>query len=51
MVLIVNGASQCGFTESNYRQLKILYEKYHQRGLKIAVFPCNQFAGQVRCEQ
>lgn len=27
VVLIVNVASQCGYTDSNYRQLQTLYEK------------------------
>lgn len=48
MVLIVNVASQCGLTESNYKQLKETFDKYHAKGLDIALFPCNQFGGQVR---
>jgi hypothetical protein len=27
VVLVVNVASQCGFTDSNYRQLQALYDK------------------------
>ncbi|VDM48476.1 unnamed protein product [Toxocara canis] len=45
-VLIVNVASRCGHTKKNYTQLKELYDKYQQRGLCIAAFPCNQFGGQ-----
>ncbi|KAH7711766.1 glutathione peroxidase [Aphelenchoides avenae] len=46
VVLIVNVASQCGLTESNYRQLKETFDKYHTKGLEVALFPCNQFGGQ-----
>lgn len=31
---------------TNYNQLQALYEKYHDQGLRVAAFPCNQFAGQ-----
>ncbi|KAH7701601.1 glutathione peroxidase [Aphelenchoides avenae] len=46
VVLIVNVASKCGLTNSNYTQLKETLEKYHGKGLEIACFPCNQFGGQ-----
>eukprot|EP00262_Sarcandra_glabra_P008513 TRINITY_DN22045_c0_g1_i1.p1 TRINITY_DN22045_c0_g1~~TRINITY_DN22045_c0_g1_i1.p1 ORF type:complete len:202 (-),score=40.29 TRINITY_DN22045_c0_g1_i1:228-833(-) len=46
VLLIVNVASKCGFTNSNYKELNILYEKYKNQGLEILAFPCNQFAGQ-----
>jgi len=50
VVLVVNVASQCGFTDSNYKQLKELQDTYHQQGLRIAAFPCNQFGHQEpRC--
>ncbi|KIJ13435.1 GSH peroxidase family [Paxillus involutus ATCC 200175] len=45
VVLIVNVASQCGFT-SQYKGLQALYDKYKDRGFLILGFPCNQFAGQ-----
>uniref|UniRef100_A0A915ALV6 Glutathione peroxidase n=2 Tax=Parascaris univalens TaxID=6257 RepID=A0A915ALV6_PARUN len=45
-VLIVNVASECGLTKSNYTQLKEILEKYRDSGLRIAAFPCNQFGGQ-----
>jgi glutathione peroxidase-family protein len=45
-VLIVNVATKCGLTENNYAQLKEFDEKYYERGLRIVLFPCNQFAGQ-----
>jgi glutathione peroxidase len=46
VVLIVNVASACGYTEQNYRGLQALYEKYGQYGLEILAFPSNQFGGQ-----
>lgn len=45
VVLIVNVASKCGFTPQ-YAGLQELYDKYHDRGLEIIGFPCNQFAHQ-----
>lgn len=48
VVLIVNVASYCGLTHSNYAQLKDLHNRYKQQGFAIAAFPCNQFASQVR---
>ncbi|XP_023939567.2 juvenile hormone epoxide hydrolase [Bicyclus anynana] len=47
VLLIVNVASQCGLTDTNYNQLNELYEKYAKsRNLRILAFPCNQFGGQ-----
>ncbi|RLM69944.1 putative glutathione peroxidase 2 isoform X1 [Panicum miliaceum] len=46
VLLIVNVASQCGLTNSNYKELNVLYDKYRTQGLEILAFPCNQFAGQ-----
>jgi len=46
VMIIVNVASKCGFTDTNYKQLQELYEKYETKGLKIIGFPCNQFGGQ-----
>ncbi|XP_010670824.2 probable phospholipid hydroperoxide glutathione peroxidase [Beta vulgaris subsp. vulgaris] len=45
-LLIVNVASQCGLTSSNYTELSHLYEKYKTQGFEILAFPCNQFGGQ-----
>ena len=45
-VLIVNTASECGFTPQ-YADLEKLYEKYSPGGkFTILGFPCNQFGGQ-----
>ncbi|XP_039142534.1 probable phospholipid hydroperoxide glutathione peroxidase [Dioscorea cayenensis subsp. rotundata] len=46
VLLIVNVASQCGFTNTNYTELSQLYEKYKDNGFEILAFPCNQFGGQ-----
>lgn len=46
VLLIVNVASQCGLTNSNYPELTELYEKYKTKGLEILAFPCNQFGNQ-----
>ncbi|KAJ8449264.1 hypothetical protein Cgig2_002396 [Carnegiea gigantea] len=46
VLLIVNVASQCGLTNSNYTELTQLYEKYKDKGLEILAFPCNQFGNQ-----
>jgi glutathione peroxidase len=44
-VLIVNVASQCGYTPQ-YTALEAVYEKYKSKGLVIAGFPANNFGGQ-----
>ncbi|KAL0370542.1 UNVERIFIED_CONTAM: putative glutathione peroxidase 4 [Sesamum angustifolium] len=43
VLLVVNVASKCGFTNSNYTQLTELYSQYKDKGLEILAFPCNQF--------
>lgn len=46
VVLIVNTATKCGFTPQ-YEGLQNLYTKYHEQGLEIIDFPCNQFMQQA----
>ncbi|KPA51933.1 glutathione peroxidase [Photobacterium leiognathi subsp. mandapamensis] len=45
VLLIVNTASECGFTPQ-YETLQALFDKYQEQGLVILGFPCNQFGGQ-----
>lgn len=44
-LLIVNVASQCGFT-SQYEGLELLQKTYGPRGFAVLGFPCNQFGAQ-----
>lgn len=46
VLLIVNTATGCGFTPQ-YEGLENLYKKYHEKGLEILDFPCNQFGNQA----
>lgn len=46
IMLIVNTATGCGFTPQ-YEGLEKLYNKYHNEGLEILDFPCNQFGSQA----
>ena len=46
VLLIVNGATGCGFT-AQYDGLQKLYEKYAPQGLEILDFPSNQFLEQA----
>ena len=46
VLLIVNTATGCGFTPQ-YEGIESLYEKYHEKGLEVLDFPCNQFGHQA----
>ncbi|CAL5215245.1 unnamed protein product [Lathyrus oleraceus] len=46
VLLVVNVASQCGLTQTNYKELNELYEKHKNNGFEILAFPCNQFRSQ-----
>ena len=46
VLLVVNTATGCGFTPQ-YKALEELYEAYHEKGLEILDFPCNQFGHQA----
>jgi glutathione peroxidase len=43
--LIVNVASQCGFTPQ-YAGLEALQRQFRERGFTVLAFPCNQFRAQ-----
>jgi glutathione peroxidase len=45
VMLIVNVASQCGFTPQ-YEGLQHLYQQYRAQGFVVLGFPCNQFGNQ-----
>jgi glutathione peroxidase len=45
VILIVNTASQCGFTPQ-YKALEALYRQFKNQGFVVLGFPCNQFGQQ-----
>jgi len=45
VLLVVNVASQCGFTPQ-YAALEELWREFRDRGFAVLAFPCNQFGGQ-----
>ena len=49
VLLIVNTASQCGFTPQ-YAALEQLYRAYKERGFAVLGFPCNQI-GRASCRE
>ena len=46
VLLIINTATGCGFTPQ-YEGLEKLYKEYHEQGLEILDFPCDQFGHQA----
>ncbi|QEG20351.1 glutathione peroxidase [Mariniblastus fucicola] len=50
VVLIVNVASKCGFT-GQYKPLQALHDEFHEKGLEVVAFPCNQFGKQEPAEE
>ncbi|XP_058453415.1 uncharacterized protein LOC131431613 isoform X2 [Malaya genurostris] len=47
VLLIVNIASKCGLTKSNYEEMTQLSKQYEDKEFKILSFPCNQFGSQM----
>lgn len=45
VVLVVNTASECGFTRQ-YGPLQELHARFHDQGFSVLGFPCNDFGGQ-----
>ncbi|WP_407657495.1 glutathione peroxidase [Limnobaculum xujianqingii] len=46
-ILVVNTASECGFTPQ-YQELEQLWQRYSAQGLMVLGFPCNQFGQQEK---
>lgn len=46
VLLIVNVASECGYTAAQYPELVRLQEKFDKSQFEILAFPCNQFGEQ-----
>ena len=46
VLLISNVASLCGLTNCSYNLFKKLSQKYYDQGLRILLFPCDQFGNQ-----
>ncbi|CAM9183706.1 unnamed protein product [Lampetra planeri] len=44
--LVVNVASECGYTQAHYAALQKLYRELGPTHFKVLAFPCNQFGAQ-----
>lgn len=50
VLLIVNTASECGFTPQ-YKGLEALYKQFQDEGFVVLGFPCNQFGAQEKANE
>ncbi|MCL1088446.1 glutathione peroxidase [Shewanella profunda] len=50
VLLIVNTASECGFTPQ-YKGLEALYKQFQDEGFVVLGFPCNQFGAQEKADE
>ena len=46
VLLIMNVASECDFTQRDYVYINQLYKDNYDKGFRILAFPCNQFGRQ-----
>ena len=46
ILLIVNVASECGFTDQHYKELIELQSRLSDEDFSVVAFPCNQFGNQ-----
>lgn len=46
VTMVMNVASQCGYTQNGYEVATALFDKYRDQGFSVLAFPCNQFGGQ-----
>lgn len=51
VVMLVNVASGCGLTDTNYKQLTDLADRYYDRGLRVVVTPSDQFKQEPKTSQ